>query len=100
MSAFRQSTDPLKAKAKQRRFLKSQKAGYDYLSSKHEFELTHNSDGTGETVIMSGRESKLINEVFRSEFIQAIAKGGYTKETRPILKHWKCIMRDIDKPKP
>jgi hypothetical protein len=98
MSAFRQSTDPLKAKAKQAKFFKSRNAGNDYLNSKHEFELTHNSDGTGETVIMPGRESKLINEVFRSEFIQAITKLGYKK--RPVLKHWKCIKRDINKTAP
>lgn len=91
-SAARQSTDPLRSRAKQRRFLKSRKDGADYLKGVHKYEMEHNSKLQNEFRVMTGLEAKSINEILRKRFITAV-QMAYPARVAVPLEHWRCVER-------
>ena len=90
--AAHQSTDPLKSRAKHRWWIKNMKAGSEYLSGVHKFEMCHNQNKTGEFRIMTGLEAKALNENHKQDFKDEIQRV-YPEYVKVPLMQWRVVER-------
>lgn len=88
--AAHQSTDPLRARAKHRWWLKDQAAAGEYLKGTHKFEMWHNQERTGDFRIMTGLEAKVLNDNHKQDFRKEIQRV-YPAYVKVPLKHWTLV---------
>ncbi len=88
--AAHQSTDPLRARAKHRWWLKDQAAAGDYLKGTHKFEMCHNQERTGDFRIMTGLEAKVLNDNHKQYFRDEINRVYPARVSVP-MKHWTLV---------
>lgn len=88
--AAHQSTDPLRARAKHRWWLKDRAAAGEYLKGTHKFEMWHNQERTGNFRIMTGLEAKVLNDNHKQDFRDEIQRV-YPAYVKVPLKHWTLV---------
>jgi hypothetical protein len=96
-SAARQSTDPLRARAKHRWWLKDKNAAQEYLRAVHKYEMWHNQEHTGEFREMTGLEAKVLNDNHKQDFRDHIQEVYPARASQP-MKHWTLIAKFVNLP--
>ena len=97
--AAHQSTDPLRARAKKRRWVKDKVAGHCYLEGTHRYKLCGNQKDLGEEMVTTGRQAKAQNEVlleiYREDIRAEIDAGVKFGQTVSALKRWVIVERHV-----
>jgi hypothetical protein len=92
------STDPLKARAKHRWWLRDKANAAEYLKGTHKFEMWHNQERTGEFRIMTGFEAKVLNDNHKEDFRNEIQRV-YPEYVKVPMKHWTLVEKFAEEPR-
>jgi hypothetical protein len=84
------------------RRIRNLKKGNEYLEGTHLFRLFLGTEPQNSFAVMTGREAKARNDIFRVKFVEAINQeidnGVPTGQTKARSKHWTAIERNYVEP--